>query len=277
MKTYASLNMLPVPHLYTSRLFMAVTILCLLLFAHISYASSHYYDVEVIIYEDADAKYLHAEQWDNVITPVDSIAANGQTVAKEKISQPGVATDKTAKLAENKKVAMIRNIKPYILTREEKRVAASSHYNVLMYAAWRQPGWDKTQALAIKLSELKNNAVVKTKNTIDGTLKVVLARYLHFYTNLDYQRKAMQVIKPDDNNINLDNKNQDESTDTNSNDNIGDTGISLQPVPVIQHYHIISHRRMRSKKLHYIDYPLVGILVQINPSPVAKNNQRTAK
>lgn len=266
MKTYASLNMLPVPPLYTSRLFMAVTILCLLLFAHISYASSHYYDVEIIIYEDADAKYLHAEQWDNVITPVDSIAANGQTVAKEKISQPGVATDKAAKSAKNKKVAMIKNIKPYILTREEKRVAASSHYNVLMYAAWRQPGWDKNQALAIKLSELKNNAVVKTKNTIDGTLKVVLARYLHFYTNLDYQRKAMQVIKPDNNTVNLD--------ESQGNDNNPDTGVSLQPVPVIQHYHIVSHRRMRSKKLHYIDYPLVGILVQINPSPVAKKQPK---
>jgi len=250
---------------------MAVTTLCLLLFAHISYASSHYYDVEVIIYEDADAKYLHAEQWDNVITPVDSITANEQTSAKEKTSQPDVATDKAAKSAENR-AAMIQNIKPYILTREEKRVAASSHYNVLMYAAWRQPGWDKTQAQAIKLSELKNNAVVKTKNTIDGTLKVVLSRYLHFYTNLDYQRKAMQVIKPDDDNINL-----DKSQDISGGDNNAGTGNSLQPVPVIQHYHIISHRRMRSKVLHYIDYPLVGILVQINPSPVAKNNRETAE
>jgi len=262
MKNYLTPNMSPVPRLYTSRLLMAVTALCLILFTQITYAASRYYDVEVIIYEDADAKYLHAEQWDNVITPVDSVPGNAQATVKAKIPSDA-ATDKAA---------MIQNIKPYILTREEKRVAASSHYNVLMYAAWRQPDWDKTQAQAINLSELKNNATVKTKNTIDGTLKVVLARYLHFYTNLDYQRKAMQVIKPDNNNVNL-----DESQDNSDSDNNGDTGISLQPVPVIQHYHIVSHRRMRSKVLHYIDYPLVGILVQINPSPVTKENQGTAE
>ena len=26
------------------------------------------------------------------------------------------------------------------------------------------------------------------------------------------------------------------------------------------------HRRMRSKELHYIDHPLVGLLIQINPT-----------
>ena len=30
-------------------------------------------------------------------------------------------------------------------------------------------------------------------------------------------------------------------------------------------YTLQSHRRMRSKELHYIDHPLVGILIQINP------------
>ncbi|MCK4704001.1 MAG: hypothetical protein KAT90_00855, partial [Gammaproteobacteria bacterium] len=30
-------------------------------------------------------------------------------------------------------------------------------------------------------------------------------------------------------------------------------------------YPLQAHRRMRSKELHYIDHPLIGILIQINP------------
>lgn len=44
-----------------------------------------------------------------------------------------------------------------------------------------------------------------------------------------------------------------------------DEASAAPEVAVIAHYPIVSHRRMRSKELHYIDHPLVGILVQINP------------
>ena len=36
---------------------------------------------------------------------------------------------------------------------------------------------------------------------------------------------------------------------------------------------INSHRRMRSKELHYIDHPLVGILIQINPVEKTKETK----
>ncbi len=36
-------------------------------------------------------------------------------------------------------------------------------------------------------------------------------------------------------------------------------------------YPLNSHARMRSKELHYIDHPLVGMLIQINPVEKTKD------
>jgi len=86
-------------------------------------------------------------------------------------------------------------------------------------------------------------------------LKVVLARYLHFYGDLDYQRPIV---------------NNDVTTDTI--DASVDTSAQNTKADLIsqQSYPMQTHRRMRSKELHYIDHPLVGILVQINPTEKAE-------
>jgi hypothetical protein len=41
-------------------------------------------------------------------------------------------------------------------------------------------------------------------------------------------------------------------------------------------FHMKNHRRMRSKELHYIDHPLVGMLIQINPVVKPKNEVEDA-
>lgn len=219
------------------------------------HAETKYYDVEVIIYEDARASYLSAEQWEEHISPLED-----QTT-----SQTGSANEITDDIPLDSRVA---EIEPLILKEEAKRVRVSSNYNLLWYSAWRQPGLDKENAFEIDIDTLENHAIRKSKNTINGHLKVVLARYLHFYAELDYQREAMVPIQ----------KLQPETVAGEINQNLleGELAPEITPdtdepeelVPAIQHFRIISHRRMRSKELHYLDHPLIGILVQINPSSV---------
>jgi len=66
---------------------------------------------------------------------------------------------------------------------------------------------------------------------------MVLARYLHIYTDMIY-RKPRNEAAP--------------------------VWYDVQ-ARLYKQYPIQSHRRMRSKELHYLDHPMVGILVMAKP------------
>ena len=181
------------------------------------------YDVEIIIFEDAHARYLSSQSWEQPLHNADASDITETTKHSNDI---------------NSHTINFESIKPFILTSNYKKINASSEYNVLFYGAWRQAGLDKTKAFEINIDELKNNHKNRSKNVLSGNFKLVLARYLHMYTEIDYIRKKPAVVK-------------DETTEITRNNN----GI----------YQLSNHRRMRSKELHYVDHPLVGILLQINP------------
>ncbi|MCG6938052.1 MAG: peptidoglycan binding protein CsiV [Gammaproteobacteria bacterium] len=197
------------------------------------------YDIEIIIFEDAHARYIDSEIWPQTV-------ADG-TEALENLNQvkPGKADKKSFK-----------NIKPVILSNEYKRINNSSEYNILFYGGWRQPGLEKDNAFDIDISELNNVHKNRSGNSITGHFKVVLARYLHFYSELEYHRKADQQhndIASTDRPSAIGTENI--ATDVNKTDSLtGNYDI----------YPMINHSRMRSNELHYIDHPLVGMLVQIN-------------
>jgi Peptidoglycan-binding protein, CsiV len=204
------------------------------------------YDVEIIIFEDAHARYINSESWNkNTIEPNESTVENKENGNIEKWSNV---------LETDKKTATFESIKPKILSKEYKRINNSSEFNVLLYTAWRQTGLKESEAFEININELDNTHKNKSENTITGNLKVVLARYLHFYSQLEYQRKS----SPDITNEALSDSAATESPTPDESQN-----TELTPGDII--YPIQSHRRMRSKELHYIDHPLVGILIQINP------------
>lgn len=167
------------------------------------------YDIEIIIFEDTHARYINNESWNH-----------------------GSHTDTLPTSTKKVNTGAYKKLKPGILKHEYKRINASPEYNVLFYSAWRQTGLKASRAFEVDLDELKNTHTNSSENTISGKLKVVLARYLHFYSELNYRRN--------------------------------DSGIQNQ-ITAGNDYPITMHRRMRSKELHYIDHPLVGILIQINP------------
>ncbi len=236
------------------------------------------YDIEVIIFEDAHARYINSEIWpqqdgaditetlnENIqITDenTDNTHKIDDITALDKLSLSEIENiDKVEKPAED--LTRFDSIEPSILLKEHDRISRSSEYNVLYYASWRQNGLPREKAVAIDINDLTNfHPLISTQvpaksqhekeqveNHISGTLKVVLARYLHFYSELEYERfdenEAQATAEPTE-----------------------------QPAPLAtirsQRFKISSHRRMRSKVLHYIDHPLVGILIQINPVPKEK-------
>jgi len=145
------------------------------------------------------------------------------------------------------------------LTNKAVALNKSGRYKVLQHISWLQPGLAKEDAVPILIhagkdykNEFKertyenfnysdqNSVINQPVNEVDGTIKVVLGRYLHVYTDLAYRRPFNISVDSEDN--------------------------PLGREHILADFAIKSHRKMRSKELHYIDHPLLGILVEIRPA-----------
>lgn len=201
------------------------------------------YDVEIIIFEDAHARYINTESWNQASHTDAMVIASNNTQY-----EPAKNTNKL----NNSSTQLYKNIAPAILNNEYKRINSSSEYKVLLYTAWRQTGLSEENAFDINIDQLENTHRTKSENAITGTLKVVLARYLHLYGQLEYIRNETVTIN---NNATNNTAGQTDGFGLKHEEN--QIAVNKFPIEI--------RRRMRSKELHYIDHPLVGILVQINP------------
>jgi len=147
----------------------------------------------------------------------------------------------------------------YTLTNKVAALNSSGQYKVLKHVAWLQPGLAREDALPVIIHAGKNyrnefqertfvsgdfndQNLAKSQhvNELDGTIKVVLGRYLHVYTDLVYRRPFSLSSDPASNPLGRDR--------------------------LLADFPVKTHRKMRSKELHYIDHPLLGILVEIRPA-----------
>ncbi len=147
----------------------------------------------------------------------------------------------------------------YILKNVVKKLKRSGNYRILKHIAWRQPVVDKSESRPISIQagrdftdqypeqayrqvEFGDTSTSSARDSkvfeLDGTINVVITRYVHFYSDLVY--RLPRKIPPD----------------------ISD---ALNRGQALVDYSVRSHRRMRSRELHYIDHPLVGILIEATP------------
>ena len=144
----------------------------------------------------------------------------------------------------------------YALTAKANALNNSGKYKVLKHVSWLQPGLAKEDSIAVQIhagknftSEFKERAYSSsdfsdrttttshTVNELNGTVKIVLGRFLHLYTDLVY-RKTFNIGSSD----------------------------ALGRNQVLADFPVKTHRKMRSKTLHYIDHPYLGILIEIRPA-----------
>ncbi len=121
--------------------------------------------------------------------------------------------------------------KAHKLTAEKMQLRWSKAHRPLLHEAWRQPVFDKNNAPSILIHAGRQ---YDDHRELEGSIQLSVSRYLHLQTNLWFTEFA---------------RNTDDS-------------VSPRPNRVTR---IQQKRRMRSKDLHYIDHPLVGILILITP------------
>ena len=249
---------------YSIRRFTGLTVAIALLLASAGASMAtdeqRYYDIEILFFE-------HTSSLRNLPELTDSTQP---LQLPEKFIQLGVpvSTESHGFIPEN----YFRLLPPdsYHLNEAAVKISQTGQFRILKHVAWRQPGLEKSVALPILLQEVflpqetddgnspqPASAPLYTSARLDGLVTVSLSRYLHLETNLRYAITGL--AQPQE---------------------IQQTYISSQQSeflpsekPSVVVYHLQQKRRMRSKELHYIDHPVIGMLVYMTPVEIpAKAN-----
>ena len=117
------------------------------------------------------------------------------------------------------------------------------HLRPLFHQRWTQRVPGRSNPLPIRL-DLPNESA-----RLQGTINVTVARYLHLNINLWYRADPMAEAPR----------------------LFSDDGSSQPAASDPSYMYIQASRRMRSKEMHYIDHPTVGIIAYIDPVSVPKN------
>ena len=270
MRKYTTLNITGKSNL------KALISLLFLFIANNSFADDmRYYDVEVIIIENITEKARASEDWPlqvNLVHP-EKIVELGQPVLSEWLPKD----------VDLKSSYKLLNSKNHQLTEQVKKISESKTQRVIFHTAWRQPGLDKNLALPIyfkhevspsvledDINEINQNneleqdselvsapKIEKTPAILEGVLRVTLSRYLHLEAELTLKNKVPEIVKSDNPFSILDSEAERSE-------------IAKQGVIHLKQ----KRRRIRSNELHYVDHPVLGILIRITryEKPEDKSN-----
>lgn len=173
------------------------------------------------------------------------------------------------------------------LNRHANSLGRHSGHRVLFHEAWRQPFRDNREAPALIIT---GGDAYGSHFELEGSIRLTLSRYLHLNTNLWLTRFDPNTGQTPGSWPQLPNRPGQYSTeaplqinsrlsspfDTPERNAWGlelraDTGMASLPEFLREPYlpsRIVTlnqQRRMRSEELHYLDHPLMGLLVRITP------------
>lgn len=273
-----------------------VLILTFLVLASIARAADEvrYYDVETIIFESLDPAARSAENWQAEVThktPPLSVELNQPYPGTLPSQYNPKLTFKTLPKSD------------YKLNDAVKLMVNSKQYRILLHTAWVQPGMGPKEALPVHIVQTYltqtpvNHSLIpgspgasptnlpaqtsdmQTRSILDGYIKIILTRYLHANVDVSYTTglpltptggqngtQTTPGAPPSENPANSGNTGTGSSPQA---DNVqgGSTDMNQTspglPAPVT--YVLHQSRKMRSNVLHYLDHPVLGMLLIITP------------
>ena len=202
---------------------------------------TRYYDVELIVFERNDAAAAEREFW----PAVTQRPGSGVSLAGSGFLPLGYGQR--------------------VLNGVYSTLARSPAYTPLAHISWRQPGLSAARARAVRIRagqafELSVEASEATPAPpksgqlypLEGTVKVVLGRYLHVYADLLLRRRMPEGFAGE-------NQIGGRVMETPLDDGAGFQGPALH----VHEFQLRQHRRMRSGEMHYLDHPMMGMIVII--------------
>lgn len=135
----------------------------------------------------------------------------------------------------------------------------SSGYKVLMVKSWRQPGLERSKAIPVII---RGGDTFGQHSRVEGSVRLVLSRYLHLETDLWLGDYTQQLATPQEWT-----EEPGETATTTSlipaeEPETATPAILFEPTRLIR---MQESRRMRSKELHYLDHPMLGVVAKVIP------------
>lgn len=180
------------------------------------------------------------------------------------------------------------------LNAQARKLENNSRFDLLFHQAWRQVITNKKSSKAILIN---GGQQFGQHQTLEGSIRLSVATYLELQTNLWFSQFDLNVgqessrqwpaipLRPDhiatpvtglslDSAMDLDQALAAENqqwADTNF-DNNSSAAEAAAPDYVTRQIILLQQERdMRSGEIHYLDHPVLGLIVQITPYTVAGN------
>jgi len=147
------------------------------------------------------------------------------------------------------------------LQKQATGIDKSKTRRVLLHTGWRQPGMPRDKAISVYFkhpvagvsplnvdTQVANDPTAMSRlaqpqaGELEGMIKVILSRYLHVETDIVF-RPQREKLQEDIFSLEL---------------------LDQVDQPVVYRLNQ-TRRRMRSRELHYLDNPVIGMLVLITP------------
>lgn len=224
-----------------------------------------YYDVEVILFENLDNFARQSENWPSSVE-----LELPETLIEIGKPYPG----KIPKKYQPRLTFKALPKKELQLQEQASAIDESESRRLLLHTGWRQPGMAREEALSVYLKHPVTGVAPDATDTaetefasdpmainrlaqaqageLEGTIKIILSRYLHVETDM--------VLRP---------QREEQPQDIYSMEILEE---AEQPIVYRLQQ---TRRRMRSRELHYLDNPVIGMLVLITPYELEQSGTPT--
>lgn len=161
------------------------------------------------------------------------------------------------------------------LSAQRKRLAGHANFKPVLHMAWRMPVYGPQQSKPLHLFAGENFAFKypsqgleanADKWAIDGNFKIYLNHFLYVDSQLVIRKEMTQeIIQPQQTVEVINDENGVQIASPNL--PLNDTPPAVIKQKVLKEILFDQNRRLRSEEIHYLDHPLMGIIVQIRKIP----------
>lgn len=245
-----------------------------------------WYQVEVILFENLNPNAAEEERWGDVINFIaaeNSLSLNDintMTDSEEDTNtaqtEPGDTSTQTGESSDSEALDAVRQ--PLIYLDEEQRMLnkhalaldKNSNYRVMYHQSWLMVfnEGETSPPLLIHAGESYDQ-----HHQLEGSLDIQLSRFLHVKSNF-WLSSFSESFDSDDNTYTFSYSADDslspyQTANSPRYSSFSDSGFKYQTLmaneyDVEQTANLNNHSRLKSDELHYVDHPLMGMLIKIN-------------
>ncbi len=207
-------------------------------------AGPTWYQIELIVFARHNERDLSAEVW-NVHPGAPDLSRTLEL--SRRIGRTEGSNAESLNLPYRRLASAELNLKPIT-----SKLARSGQFRVLVHTAWQQPGFSNKRARPVHIRSAASG--IETQPELKGWVKLSRARYLHMDVDLFLRAaETLAVQRPRPTGTGVLSTTVDSATE-----------IALEAESP-SGFRMRQSRRMRSKEIHYIDHPAMGIIVLATP------------